>query len=122
MIPQPGVLGAPASSTGGVVFSFRKFERSEFGDADWGGGCGRNTGCVKGGLPLVLTLDASLVLQQVEAAAVNSFRFHPWVMQVKGEHHGGIDKSAAAGAADSISTTRHAAEARDALRAALGDI
>ena len=71
LIPQPGVLGAPASSTGGVVFSFRKIERSEFGDADWGGGCGRNTGCVKGGLPLVLTLDASRVLQQVEAAAVN---------------------------------------------------
>ena len=104
-----------------MVFSFRKIERSEFGEVAWGGGCGRNTGCVKGGLPLVLTLDASLVLQQVEAAAVNSFRFHPWVMRAKGEHHGGIDQSAAAGAAGIIRTTGHAAEARDAPRAALGD-
>jgi hypothetical protein len=46
-------------------------ERSEFADATWWGGGGRSKGCVKGGLPLVLTLDASLVLQQVEVAAVN---------------------------------------------------
>ena len=88
MIPQPGVLGASASSTGGVFFSFRKIERSEFGEVAWGGGCGRNTGCVKGGLPLVLTLDASRVLRQVEAAAVNSFRFRQQVMRAKGEFQG----------------------------------
>ena len=46
-------------------------ERSEFGDAAWWGGGGQNKGCVKGGLPLVLTLDASLVLRQVEEVAVN---------------------------------------------------
>jgi hypothetical protein len=33
-------------------------------------------GCVKGGSPLVLTLDASLVLQQVEVDEVNSILFH----------------------------------------------
>ena len=54
----------------------RDIERNEFSDdARWWGG-GRNTGFVKGGLPLGLTLDASRVLQQVEAAAVNLFRFH----------------------------------------------
>ena len=46
-------------------------ERSEFGDATWWSVGGRIKGCVKGGLPLVLTLDASLDLQQVEVAAVN---------------------------------------------------
>ena len=43
----------------------REIERNEFADDAWWWGGGRNTGCVKGGLPLVLTLDASRILQQV---------------------------------------------------------
>jgi hypothetical protein len=71
LIPQPGVLGAQRAAQAGWSISTRKIERNEFGDAAWRWGGGRNAGCVKGGLPLVLTLDAACVLQQVEAAAVN---------------------------------------------------
>ena len=65
LIPQPGVLEAHASGTGGVVLFMQNTERNEFGDAAGERRGGRNTGCVRGGLPLVLTLDASRVLQQV---------------------------------------------------------
>jgi len=61
LIPQQGVLGAQRAAQAGGPFT-RDTERNEFAAAAWWGGGGQNTGCVKGGLPLVLTLDASRIL------------------------------------------------------------
>ena len=51
-------------------------EKSEFGDAAWRRGVGETKDASRVELaPLVLTLDVSFVLHQVEAVAVNSLFF-----------------------------------------------